>query len=553
MFKKNKKEDFLATEIEKDIKADETSTDEVTGKEETSDVEVKKQSKIKKILHSRKFSKGWLSIAIIAVFLACVVAVNIIASVMENKYPSLSVDITGSNLYQLQDYTKKLCKNVNKDIDIYLLEDENTFTSYDSLSTVPYFTQAIQFFKEIASLSSHITFKFEDTASNPSFAKKYSDLNLTTTGTGTVCVIDAGNGRYKGLTRDDMFEIETSADSSTGYPTVKSSKVEQKVCTTLLALTSENAAKACFITSSGTSATNTWSLKKLLENQAYDVSTVDLDSNNKIPNDCDVLLFVGPTTDISEQALKKVTDFLNTAKKTNKTFVYVPSPLVSSDDTPNMDSFLEEQGIKISDNIIYERSNDNLVTSNDNLFSIFDYGDDTFTDGIDTSTRVVMYYTRNIELTKSSSAKVLLKSSKKADLLPTDAKSTDDIKKGSGKALNGAVINQSEVSDGVNKNVVVIGSLAGVSGDYALTNYYNYGDLLTGYPQYNNSKYFANLFNLLTSNDNEDIVITSADNDTSLGIQSESETLFPEILFRYIIPLGVLILGIVIWAVRRKK
>lgn len=52
MFKKNKKEDFLATEIEKDIKTDETSTDEATGKEETSDVEVKKQSKIKKILHS---------------------------------------------------------------------------------------------------------------------------------------------------------------------------------------------------------------------------------------------------------------------------------------------------------------------------------------------------------------------------------------------------------------------------------------------------------------------------------------------------------------------
>ncbi|MEE3440462.1 hypothetical protein, partial [Ruminococcus sp.] len=220
-----------------------------------------------------------------------------------------------------------------------------------------------------------------------------------------------------------------------------------------------------------------------------------------------------------------------------------------------MDSFLEEQGIKISDNIIYERSNDNLVTSNDNLFSIFDYGDDTFTDGIDTSTRVVMYYTRNIELTKSSSAKVLLKSSTKANWLPITANSTDVNETIShyGKTSNGAVINQSEVSDGVNKNVVVIGSLAGVSGDYALTNYYNYGDLLTGYPQYNNSKYFANLFNLLTSNDNEDIVITSADNDTSLGIQSESETLFPEILFRYIIPIGVLILGIVIWAVRRKK
>ncbi|MDD5889218.1 MAG: GldG family protein [Ruminococcus sp.] len=550
MFKKNKKEDFLATEIEKDIKADETSTDEVTGKEETSDVEVKKQSKVKKILHSRKFSKGWLSIAIIAIFLACVVAVNIIASVMENKYPSLSVDITGSNLYQLQDDTKKLCKNVNKDIDIYLLDDENAFTSYDSLSTVPYFTQAIQFFKEIASLNKHITFKFEDTASNPSFAKKYSDLNLSTSGTGTVCVIDAGNGRYKGLSITDLFEFKT--DSSTNNKVVSSSKVEQKVCTTLLALTSENAAKACFITSSGVGSEKTSSsgstaysaLKKLLENQAYETTTVDLDSNSKVPSDCDILLFIAPTSDISEQALKKVTSFLDTAKKSNKTFVYVPAPMAIENGTPNMDSFLEEQGIKVESNWIYEQDN-NYITSiapSDHRLSTYDYDDSTFTDGIDSNTRVAMGDTWNITLTKGSSAKVLLKSSTKADLLPSDAQSIDDVKEGTGKALNGAVINQAEVSDGVNKNVVVIGSFYAISTDF-----------LTGYTQFNNSKYFANLFNLLTINENEDIVITSADNDTSLGIQSESETLFPEILFRYIIPIGVLILGIVIWAVRRKK
>ena len=46
MFKKNKKEDFLATEIEKDIKADETSTDEVTGKEETSCFLVETREKV---------------------------------------------------------------------------------------------------------------------------------------------------------------------------------------------------------------------------------------------------------------------------------------------------------------------------------------------------------------------------------------------------------------------------------------------------------------------------------------------------------------------------
>lgn len=543
MFKKNKKEDFLATEIEKDIKADETSTDEVTGKEETSDVEVKKQSKIKKILHSRKFSKGWLSIAIIAVFLACVVAVNIIASVLENKFPSLSVDITSSNMYQLQDDTKKLCKNVNQDIDIYLLTDEDTFTSYDSSFGVAYFSQALQFFKEIAALNSHITFKFEDTSSNPSFAKKYSNLNLTTSGSSTICVIDAGNDRYKGLSMTDFFETEN--DSSTGYTTIKSSKVEQAVCTAILGLTKENVAKACFVTSSGVTSSYFSKLKTFLDNQAYSTSTVDLDSNNKVPNDCDILFFVAPTTDISEQALKKVNDYLNTAKKSNKTFVYIPAPAVIDGGTPNMDSFLEEQGIKIDNKWIYEEDNDYLtpLSPNDNRLSTFDYDDSDFTEGIDSSTKVAMFDTWNITLTKGSSAKVLLKSSKKADLLPTDAKSTDDIKKGSGKALNGAVINQSEVSDGVNKNVVVIGSYDALC-----------GDLLTNYSQYNNSKYFANLFNLLTENDGETITINSATaSDTSLGLEAASDALFPSILFVGIIPLGVLILGIVIWAVRRKK
>ena len=543
MFKKNKKEDFLATEIEKDIKADETSTDEVTGKEETSDVEAKKQSKIKKILHSRKFSKGWLSIAIIAIFLACVVAVNIIASVLENKFPSLSVDITSSNMYQLQDDTKKLCKNVNQDIDIYLLTDEDAFTSYDSSFGVAYFSQAIQFFKEIAALNSHITFKFEDTASNPSFAKKYSNLNLTTSGSSTICVIDAGNDRYKGLSMTDFFETEN--DSSTGYTKIKSSKVEQAVCTAILGLTKENVAKACFVTSSGVTSSYFSKLKTFLDNQAYSTSTVDLDSNNKVPNDCDILFFVAPTTDISEQALKKVNDYLNTAKKSNKTFVYIPAPAVIDGGTPNMDSFLEEQGIKIDNKWIYEEDNDYLtpLSPNDNRLSTFDYDDSDFTDGIDSSTKVVMFDTWNITLTKGSSAKVLLKSSKKADLLPTDAKSTDDIKKGSGKALNGAVINQSEVSDGVNKNVVVIGSYDALC-----------GDLLTNYTQYNNSKYFANLFNLLTENDGETITINSATaSDTSLGLEAASDALFPTILFVGIIPIGVLILGIVIWAVRRKK
>ena len=159
----NRKEDFLASEIEKDLENMAVSEDiSAETEEKDNKSEEKKQSKIKEILHSRKFARGWLFAAVIAVFLACVIAVNVIVSVLENRFPSLTFDITSSNMYELQDETKKLCDSLEKDIQLYLLTDEDNFKSFDSMYGTAYFTQANQLFKEIAAQSSHIKFDYVD-------------------------------------------------------------------------------------------------------------------------------------------------------------------------------------------------------------------------------------------------------------------------------------------------------------------------------------------------------------------------------------------------------
>ncbi|MGN1131675.1 MAG: Gldg family protein [Ruminococcus sp.] len=543
---KNKKEDFLASEIEKDIEnmaVEEDAIAEAEGKD-------KKPSKIKKILHSRKFARGWLFAAVIAVFLACVIAVNVIVSVLENRFPALTFDITSSNMFELQDETKKLCDSLEKDIQLYLLTDEDTFKSYDSYYSTAYFTQTNQLFKEIAGRSSHIKFDYVDVSSNPSFSSEYSNLNLTTSGADTILIVDAGDDKYKGYTISDLFVLETD---DSGYQTITGTQVEQTVCTAILGLTKKNTAKACFITSSGIMAENKSSsgestytaLKKLLKNQAYDTATVDIDSNQKIPTDCDVLLLVAPTQDVSETGLEKIEDFLDTAKKTNKTFVYVPNPFKVEDGTPNLDSFLETQGIIVGDSMVYEQSDKYLSSMypDDHTLSLYDYDSEDFTSGIDTATKILMGYTRPITFTEGSNAVSLLNSSDKADTLPFTAESESDIVEGNGEPISGAAINQSEVTDGVYKNTVVIGSY------YALSE-----DFLNTYTQYNNANYFVNMFNVLTENEGETVVITSAQaSDTSLGLQSESQTTIPSIIFLGVLPIGILVLGIVIWAVRRKK
>ena len=151
--------------------------------------------------------------------------------------------------------------------------------------------------------------------------------------------------------------------------------------------------------------------------------------------------------------------------------------------------------------------------------------------------------TRPITFTEGSNAVSLLNSSSKADTMPFTAQSESDIEKGTGEAISGAAINRADVSDGVYKNTVVIGSYYAVSEDF-----------LNVYTQYNNANYFANMFNVLTENEGETVVITSAKaSDTALGLQSESQTTIPAVIFLFVLPIGILVLGIVIWAVRRKK
>ncbi|MBQ9673488.1 MAG: GldG family protein [Ruminococcus sp.] len=510
-----------------------------------------KESKLKAILHSRKFARGWLSAAVIAVFLACVVAVNIIANVLQDKFPSLAFDITSTNMFQLQGDTEKFVKNVDKDVTMYLLTTEDAFTSYDNYYGVAYFTQANQFFKEIAALNSHIKFKYKDVSSDPSFASKYSKLDLTNTGASTMLIVDAGNERYTGLEVNDLFEFEYDQDYA-NY-TITSSKVEQAICTALLSVTQEAAAKACFVTSSGipseadgTNGKSTFtSLKTLLENQAYSTSEVDLDTKDDIPSDCDIVFFVGPSKDILSEALSKVQTYLDTAKKTDKTFVYIPNPYAIDGGTPNLDSFLEENGMKISDSWIFEQS-DSYLTSiypNDHEISIFDYAENDFLDSFDTSSKVVMGDTRPITITEGGDATALLNSSTDADTIPFTATSEDDLIDGGGNAISGAAIKRSEISTDVHKNVVVIGSYYAISDEF-----------LNKYTAYNNAAYFTNLFNSLTNSETQAVTIKSAAaSDTALNIESTSQVTLPAIIFLGIIPVGTLILGIVIWAIRRKK
>ena len=71
---------------------------------------------------------------------------------------------------------------------------------------------------------------------------------------------------------------------------------------------------------------------------------------------------------------------------------------------------------------------------------------------------------------------------------------------------------------------------------------------------YNNAAYFVNLFNTLADRDDVSIVIEGKDPSANeLGVTSMDAIAFPAILVRFVIPIAVLIVGLIIWIKRRHK
>ena len=156
-----------------------------------------------------------------------------------------------------------------------------------------------------------------------------------------------------------------------------------------------------------------------------------------------------------------------------------------------------------------------------------------------------MMLTMPISITDTTMAKPLLQSSEDSILFPMDMKEEDvesfDPEK---QILNGAAIGirNDGTDESKNSSVVVIGSYDALTSNYLSIS------------SYNNAAYFVNLFNTLADRDDVSIVIEGKDPSANeLGVTSMDAIAFPSILVRFVIPIAVLIVGLIIWIKRRHK
>jgi hypothetical protein len=487
---------------------------------------------------NRKLTRGAMSILLTALFIAGVVLINIILSVVTDSHP-LYIDVTENASYQLQKETKEYLSEVKDPVDIYVLQKETDFESGDS-STYKYRVQANKLIHAMENSSDNITLHYVDLAAEPTFTTPYTQVDWTK----SHAILVKSGDLYRAVDLTDLFDFDQEQYSQYGTIVITGQKVEQALTTAIVNVTTKEKTKVTVLTGQGEQDMSAFT--KLLENNAYEIETVSL-LNESISDDSEFVIIYDPDVDLDDKAYETLTKWLDNDGKFGHNLFYFPNDQHKLSDFPNLNALLADYGMEVQYGYIYENSENYIIPGANHYISIYDYGEDTaYTENLrNSSIPVVMMLTMPVKITDDTMAKPLLTSSDKSFLFPRDMEEKD-LKSFEPKteSLNGAAIGiRNDGTEGSkNSSVVVIGSYDALTSNYLSTT------------AYNNAAYFVNLFNTLSNRDDISVVIEGKDpSSNELGITSMNAILFPSILVRFVIPIAVLVIGLIIWIRRRHK
>ncbi len=493
-----------------------------------------KKGGFKKLLQSRKMRHGSLAVGITAIAVAVVVLINIITGLLVDRFPDLKADFTANKAFALSDDTVEFMGHLKKDVKLYIVSDEATFTG-----TGTYFAQAKNLIEKMAAKSNgKFSFEFVNTTENPNFVKSYPNINWTTND--TVGVITCGD-QYKGLGVHDCFTYDEEYYQLYQLYQWTGTTIEEAVVKGALYVTSDDRVIVDVLTGEGESGYE--GLTALLSDNAYQVNEVSL-LTGQLDENADFVLVYAPQVDISETAAQTLRTWLENGGKYGKTLIYIPNadPRVTDLKTPNFDAVLSEWGMALNKGYLYE-TNEDTLWRNDSVYTFLTAYTDKYVENLkNNNIPVVTNFAQGVTITDSNTAHALLNTSDGAGIYPLDADDSFDAKANvKGEAIAVAAEGEKAGTEEYSR-VIVFSSSTMLSKE--ILDYYSF----------NNGAYFMNVVNTIADKDDDTVVIESKSLESaSMGAPTASTNNVILIIFVFVIPAAVLIVGMILWIRRRNR
>lgn len=479
--------------------------------------------KIIEVIKKKWLRDSFLTILLIAIIFAVYFAINYGVEQINLE----DLDLTTDKIYSISESTTTKLENLEKEVTIQLINLES-------------YTYLLDFTNKYTQLNSHIKVeKIEDLAARPDIMNTY---NLESTA--SLIVIKSGE-RETLLTLSDLYTYD--------YTTYEQIDVtEEAITNAIIEVTIEDKPTIYFLEGHNYYDDYYFQLvKQELQAESNEVKDINLFTTGNIPEDCDCLVITTLMEDITEMERDQLISYSNQGGK----ILLLADSNILGIETPNFNQVLDLYGFSISTGVLMEQDQSKMVygspafiisqvnssvlnpktTMNMNL-CVIDSGRIEFKDE-ETTKNLGVTYTNLATTSESAFLRTNL-------AISSSAKTNQDTDAAS--SILGALVTRT-LEDGKTAEMIVYANALFATNQQINmnNNYAMYANKLC-----NNDDVVINSVSYLTQR-TDTITIRKDSDSVSYTVTQNQHNVIMAIIF--ILPAIIIILGIIVWQVRRRK
>lgn len=471
-------------------------------------------------------STSVFSTGMIAIVVTLTVVVNLIASALPETYTQ--IDATSQKLYSITKDTEKYLDTLKDDVTLYVMVNKNS--KDDNVDRT---------LQKYASASKHVKVKYVDPNVSPTFASKYTDNDVTSNSIIVVCgdrskVIDYNSDIY-----------EYSYDSSYNY-SVTGYDCEGQVTAAIQYVTSESTTNVYELTGHDES-TLSGDFSEVFQKRFMNVESLSLLTVDAIPEDCQALFITAPQSDLSEDDLSKLSQYLGNGGK-----IYLSIDYSKWNDLTNFKKLLSDNSIETTESLLAETDRSYYYQSP--FYLLPNVENTEVSSSVAGMTQVFVPYSVGLTYTGEDDSNV---TSFMTTSDTTIAKAAANIAavQSQADAANIASVQDGDTQGQYSLGMMVTnengGELCVLGSAMMCTDSAN--QIVSGH----NATLFNGIVNALVTTDDENsdnaVVIAAKDYTVSNLTVSANAMLVYGILWGIFMPIVLIIIGIIVWARRRKR
>lgn len=471
--------------------------------------------------------KKWLqSITLTILLFAIIICAFLTINYVVKQANITDLDFTKDKIYSISQATKDKLQNLDKDITITL------YNMYDYVD---------DFAHKYSALNSKIKVeKLENLTARPELKNTYGITDENS------FILISSDEKEKILYDYNLYTYDYSTYNQIDI-------TEEAITNAILDVITNVKPKICILTGHNLySETYFQYLEQALTEDVNEVEYVNLLTKGSIPEDCKVLVLTALSTDISEQEKDEIIKYINNGGE----ILLLLDPNLNKINTPNFQKVLDEYGISNSEGLILEGDANHMVSGAPSYVI----------SSINTNSNLVKNINMGLSICMLNPAKLTFASSEEMQnknitmetlatvsdkaFYRTDLTSSSTNKIASDEDAGGAIISAmltKTIDENKSSKLIVFANTAfATNAQILMGTYYRYAIELC-----NNEDVLLNSISYLTEREDNITIRKTSEVVTTYDTTASQTTTVLLIIFT--IPAIIIILGIIVWQVRRRK